>query len=211
MARNRDHEANILQELTVTDYLHRLSQLMLQVQVTDLAGTTLSLEEGADRAVQLIVDVESASRKVMLGGNGGSSAIVSHAQNDLSESSNVRAMVFTEQPVLTARANDHGYGSVFERPIEMWAEPGDLLVTVSSSGKSENIIRALRMARSKGCNLMTFSGFAADNPSRLLGDLNFYVPSTVYVYVETAHTALLHYLTTRISATIMVPISGFSR
>ena len=198
-------------ELTITDYLNRLSQLMLQVQVTDLAGTTLSLEEGADRAVQMFVDVRSASRKVMLGGNGGSSAIVSHVENDLSESSKVRAMVFTEQPVLTARANDHGYGSVFERPIEMWAEPGDLLVTVSSSGKSENIIRALQMARSKGCDLMTFSGFAADNPSRLLGDLNIYVPSSDYVYVETAHTALLHYLTTRVSATAMASTPGFSQ
>jgi D-sedoheptulose 7-phosphate isomerase len=108
-------------------------------------------------------------------------------------------MVFTEQPVLTARANDYGYGSVFERPIEMWAEPGDLLITVSSSGQSENIVRALRMARSKECHLMTFSGFAADNPSRLMGDINFYVPSSDYVYVETAHTALLHYLTTRSS------------
>jgi len=74
-------------------------------------------------------------------------------------------MVFTEEPVLTARANDHGYGSVFERPIELWAESGDLLVTVSSSGKSENIIRALEMARRKQCNLMTFSGFDPDNPN----------------------------------------------
>jgi len=189
-----------LQNLTIQDYLHTLSQLMLQVQVTDLAGVSIPLEEGADLSVQMITNVRSEWRKIMLGGNGGSSAIVSHVENDLSESSNIRAMVFTEQPVLTARANDFGYGSVFERPIEMWAEPGDLLITVSSSGQSENIVRALRMAREKGCHLMTFSGFADDNPSRRMGDLNFYVPSSDYVYVETTHTAILHYLTTRTSA-----------
>ena len=94
-----------------------------------------------------------------------------------------------------ARANDHGYGSVFERPIEMWAEPRDLVVTVSSSGQSENIIRALRMARQKKCELITFSGFSPDNPSRALGDLNFYVSSSIYGYVETAHMSLIHYLT----------------
>ena len=100
-----------------------------------------------------------------------------------------------EQPVLTARSNDFGYGSVFERPIELWAEPGDLWMSVSSSGKSKNIVRALHMARTKQCKLITFSGFSPENPSRLLGDLNFYVPSSVYAYVETAHMALIHFLT----------------
>ena len=109
-------------------------------------------------------------------------------------------MVFTEQPVLTARANDYGFASVFERPIELWAEPKDLLVTVSSSGKSENIVRALETAPKKQCKLMTFSGFDSDNQSRLLGDVNFYVPSSVFAYVETAHTALIHLFTTRLPA-----------
>jgi len=185
----------VLQERTMAGFLDSLNQLMRQVQMTDSTGTSLSIEDGADRVVRMIIDVRSASRKVMLGGNGGSSAIVSHAQNDLSESAGVRAMVFTEEPVLTARANDHGYGSVFERPIELWAEPGDLMVTVSSSGKSENIIRALKAARKQGCNLVTFSGFIPENPSRSLGDINFYVPSSVYAYVETAHMALIHFLT----------------
>ena len=185
----------MLQEITMASYLNSLNQLMLQVEVTDSTGAVFSTEEGAARAVQMIIDARAASHKVMLGGNGGSAAIVSHAQNDLSEAADVRAMVFTEEPVLTARANDHGYGSVFERPIELWAEPGDVMITVSSSGKSENIIRALEAAKKQGCNLVTFSGFSQDNPSRGLGDVNFYVPSSVYAYVETAHMALIHFLT----------------
>jgi D-sedoheptulose 7-phosphate isomerase len=197
-----------LQERTITDYVRTLSELLLQVVVSDLAGATLSLEEGAARAIEMIIEVKSASRKVMLGGNGGSAAIVSHVQNDLSESSAVRAMVFTEEPVLTARANDHGYGSVFERPIDLWAETGDLMVTVSSSGQSDNILRALHVAREKHCSLMTFSGFKPDNPSRSLGDLNFYVPSSVYAYVETAHMALIHFLTAGTTAAITASEAG---
>ena len=104
-------------------------------------------------------------------------------------------MVFTESPVLTARANDFGYASVFERPIELWADLGDLLLTVSSSGQSDNILRAINAARNKQCKIITFSGFNADNPSRGLGDLNFYVPSNVYGFVESSHTSLLHFLT----------------
>lgn len=185
----------MLQEKTMMAFLGTLSDLMSKVEVTDGLGSSISVEDGADRVTQMIVDAKLSSGKVMLGGNGGSAAIVSHAQNDLSEAANVRAMVFTEEPVLTARANDHGYASVFERPIDLWAEPGDVMMTVSSSGKSENIIRALEAAKKSGCRLVTFSGFDPANPSRALGDVNFYVPSSVYAYVETAHMALIHYLT----------------
>jgi len=185
----------VLQEQTVASYLDSLNRLMLQTEVTDSTGGTLSVEDGAALAVRMIIEARATSRKVMFGGNGGSAAIVSHAQNDLSESAGVRAMVFTDEPVLTARANDYGYGSVFERPIELWAEPGDVMVTVSSSGKSENIIRALQAAKKRGCSLVTFSGFSPDNPSRGLGDINFYTPSSVYAYVETTHMALIHFLT----------------
>ena len=188
-----------LTQLTVADYLNQLSSLMKSSEVTDIHGNVFSLEEGTNKAIQRILQVKSRLGKVMLGGNGGSSAIASHAQNDLSESAQVRAMVFTEQPVLTARANDHGYGSTLERPIDMWADIDDLVVTISSSGQSENIIRALNMAKSKICSSITFSGFSPDNPSRMLGDINFYVPSNEYVYVETVHTALLHYITTKVS------------
>ena len=103
----------------------------------------------------------------------------------------------TDYALITA-LNENGRAS--QRELASSTEVA--LGTVSNHLKnleSENIIRALRMARSKECHLMTFSGFAADNPSRLMGDINFYVPSSDYVYVETAHTALLHYLTTRSS------------
>ena len=182
----------------VIDYFQDLSLLMLSIEVTDGQGKLQPFQAGADAALQMICDIAASPRKIALVGNGGSAAIVSHAQNDLCKAAGVRAMVFNEQPLLTALANDNGYGSGFEQPIQLWCEPGDLLITVSSSGQSESIIRAIKAAASKECKVITLSGFDPDNTSRGLGDLNFYVRSSVYGYVETAHTALMHYLSTSV-------------
>ena len=185
---------------SVAGYFQTLSKAMIDMEATDRLGAEMSLNQGAEQAIRMILDTRSDSRKILLAGNGGSSAIVSHVHNDLCKAVGVRALVFTEQPLLTALANDDGYGSVFEKPITLWAEPNDLVITVSSSGKSENIVRALKAAADRGCRIMTLSGFSPDNPSRQTGDLNFYVGSDIYGYVETAHSALLHFLTDRAKA-----------
>ena len=180
---------------TATSYLNALSELVLTTQVTDVHGAALSLDEGAERGVQMILSAGADSRKVMLAGNGGSAAIVSHMQNDICKAVGVRGIVFTEQPLLTALTNDDGYEAVFERPVQLWAEPGDLMLTISSSGKSENILRAVQAASARGCRIITLSGLGTDNPLRRTGHLNFYVPSQVYGYVEAAHSVLAHFLT----------------
>jgi D-sedoheptulose 7-phosphate isomerase len=179
---------------TATVYFRTLSESLLATQVTDGKGAALPLDEGAGRAVGLIQGVRTAGGTVMLIGNGGSASIASHLQNDLCKAAGVRALVFTEPPLLTALSNDFGYGCVFERPIELWARSGDLLLAISSSGRSENILRGVGASLGKGCQVITLSGFRADNPLRRMGHLNFYVASDVYGYVEVAHLALVHFL-----------------
>ena len=153
----------------------------------------------------MILSVGANSRKVMLTGNGGSAAIASHMHNDLCKAVGVRALVFSEQPLMTALANDHGYECVFERPVQLWAEPGDLLITVSSSGKSQNILRAVKASSDMRCQIVTLSGFRPDNPLRQMGDINFYVGSDIYGYVETAHAALAHFITDRAASIMKMP------
>lgn len=181
--------------MDVNQYFQILSNLMLSIQATDALGVAIDLEDGSKKAIQMILETELNSRKVMITGNGGSATIASHVHADLYKGAGVKSLVFTEQALLTALANDDGYGSVFEGPINQWAEPGDLLITVSSSGRSENILRAAKSGREHGCKVITLTGFSPDNPSRSLGDLNFYVNSVEYGLVETAHAALSHYLT----------------
>jgi len=192
-----------------TSYFRKLFELSEGMEVTDGPGTALSLDAGANKAVEMILSVEAGSGKVMVTGNGGSIAIASHMQNDLCKAVGVRAMVFGEVPLLTALANDHGYGCVFERPVELWADAGDLIVAISSSGQSENILRAVQAAAARGCQIITLSGFSADNPLRRLGDVNFYVPSQAYGYVESVHAALAHFLTD--CAMMSRPQTGDSR
>ena len=176
----------------------RLTELLLQIQVTTGEDRTLSLDEGADLAVGLIGAVREKGGKVISLGNGGSAAIASHLHNDLSASAGIKALAFTDAPLLTALANDYGYASVFTRPLELWAERGDLVVAVSSSGRSENILAAVRLAKKKGLEAVTLTGFDPDNPLRGLGGVNFWADSHDYGLVETAHQALAHYLSDRL-------------
>ena len=168
------------------------------------------MDEGAEQAVKMLLQVSSASGKVMLVGNGGSSAVVSHVQTDILKCVGVKAMVFTEPSMLTAMSNDHGYEDAFQRPVERWAEKGDLLIAVSSSGKSRNIIRAVQASLDQDCRVITFSGFSPDNPLRQMGDINFYVGDDSYGYVETAHATLTHFVTDR-AADLVTPSQYRSR
>lgn len=176
-------------------YLKKLFELLQNLEVTDREGIVSSLDEVTDKVAAWIDSLRLASGKVMAIGNGGSASIASHMQNDLSKGVDVRAMVFYEAPLLTAISNDLSFQEIFERPIEQWAQPRDLLFAISSSGQSENILRGVRAALAKGCQVVTLSGFKPDNPLRRMGHFNLYVPAQIYGYVEAAHSVLAHFLT----------------
>ncbi len=175
--------------MTLSGYLGEMTRLFAATE----AGA--SLDDGAARAVGMIRAARDGNRAVIVIGNGGSAAIASHMQNDLCKAVGVRSLVFTEPPLLTALSNDESYESAYESLLRLWAAPGDLLVAISSSGKSPNILRAARAAREAGCGVITLSGFGADNPLRTLGDVNFYVPSPSYGHVEAVHGTITQYLT----------------
>jgi len=99
---------------------------------------------------------------------------------------------FGDGAVLTCLGNDFGYADVFSRQIEWHGGAGDLLIAISSSGASPNILNGVLAARSKGSRVVTFSGFREDNPLRQTGDINFYVRAQEYGFVELAHQSLLH-------------------
>lgn len=175
-------------------YLKELGKTFLDSQVTHDMRGTLSLEDGLEEAIRLVETVRANGKKVIMVGNGGSAAIAGHQAVDYSKNGRTRAISFNESSLLTCIANDYGYQSVFEKPIEMFADAGDLVIAISSSGKSENILRATVAAKKKECTVITFSGFTSDNPLRTSGHLNFYVPcpSGAYGFAEIAHLSLVH-------------------
>ncbi len=102
------------------------------------------------------------------------------------------ALSLIDGAVLTCLANDLGYDQVFSKQIEMHANSGDLLIAISSSGNSHNILNAVAAARRLDAAVVTLSGFQPDNKLRQLGDINFYVPNRSYGFVEIAHLAICH-------------------
>ncbi len=186
--------------MTLSGYLGDSTRLFAAMELQDAAGASLSMDAGAAAAVALIREAKAAGRTAYVVGNGGSAAIASHMQNDLCKAVGIRALVFTEQPLLTALTNDDGYEGAYETMVKLWAAPGDLLFAISSSGRSPNILRAAAAARAAGCRVVTLSGFASGNPLRLLGDINFYIPSDSYGQVELIHAAIAQFLTDALKA-----------
>jgi D-sedoheptulose 7-phosphate isomerase len=180
---------------TASTYLAELDRLISAMEIKTAAGKSFSLDDGGKAAVDLIRTTKKNKAKAVVVGNGGSAAIASHLQNDLCKAVRMRSLVFTEQSLLTALANDDGYQTAYETLMNLWAEPDDLLIAISSSGQSENILRCARAARQAGARVITMSGFAPDNPLRSLGEINFYIPSRSYGHVELAHAALGQFLT----------------
>jgi D-sedoheptulose 7-phosphate isomerase len=173
-------------------FLADLTSSRQGVVVTGSGGASMPLQEGLGGTVDLVEEVCAAGNKLIFIGNGGSAAIASHQAVDYWKNGGLTALAFNDASLLTCISNDFGYERVFAEPIGRFAHEGDVLVAISSSGQSPNILRGVEAARKVGCHVITFSGFDASNPLRGAGDLNFYVPSYSYGIVEITHLSLLH-------------------
>lgn len=150
-------------------------------------GVELSEEEALKSAQDHI-----KRGNIFVVGNGGSAGIASHFCTDLLKTLELPASTLTDSNSLTCFGNDYGYDQVFSSPLQVRMKKEDLLVAISSSGQSENILNACRVAKEKGARIITLSGFLSTNPLRKSGDLNFWVGAEDYGLVETAHFFLLH-------------------
>jgi len=134
-----------------------------------------------------IQQVKASKGKIILVGNGGSAAMASHVAVDLTKNCGIRAINFNEADLITCLANDFGYELWVEKALSYYADPNDLLILISSSGQSKNIINAAIYANKNNIKTITFSGFTKDNPLNTLGNLNFWVNSLDYNVVEMTH------------------------
>lgn len=189
---NRSRSAATPKTSVAARFLDTLATIRTRVQVTSASRQALALEDGLAQALSLIDTCARAGGKLMFIGNGGSAAIASHQAVDYWKNGGVKAVAFNDPSFLTCLSNDYGYERVFSEPINAFAQPGDVVIAISSSGRSPNILRAVEAARARACQVMTLSGFDDSNPLRALGELNFYVPSHGYGIVEVTHLMLLH-------------------
>lgn len=153
-------------------------------------------ELNQDQALQafhsLLLQTKKNDGTVFVVGNGGSAGIASHFSIDLLNAVKIPAQTLYDSNAMTCISNDYGYDQVFSRPLELLLRKNDLLVCISSSGNSQNILNAAAIAKSKDIPIITLSGFEPHNALRSVGELNFYLPIIDYGLVEMGHFFLLH-------------------
>lgn len=174
-------------EKLIKNYIKDIHDYFLGTRVTDIQNQPLDFNAGIGQAAAMIIDSNTKGKKVIFIGNGGSAAVANHKALDFWFTGKIRGLSFSDDTLLTCVSNDFGYSHVFAQPINMFADAGDILVAISSSGNSENIVFAAEEARRRGCHVITLSGFEEGNRLRRIGDLNFHVAAKHFNKVESTH------------------------
>lgn len=176
------------------DYLTNLKQVLDRLPLADF-----------ERVTQAVEAAHAAGKQIFIIGNGGSAATASHMMNDLSKGTlghkgdapwkRFRVVALTDNvSLMTAWANDTDYHHIFSEPLKNLAQPGDLLIAISASGNSPNIIVAVEAAKQLGVKVAGIAGFNGGTLAKL-SDVAFVVPSDDYGPIEDVHMILDHMLT----------------
>jgi len=147
-----------------------------------------SLRANIKESVKLI----KGSKRILFVGNGGSNAISSHMMEDYMKIASIPTMSFSDPALITCFANDYGYENALKEWINFNFQEGDLLMAISSSGESLNILNAVQKHKSLGGIVITLSGFKSGNKLSKSGLVNFLVAEENYGIVECFHQVILH-------------------
>jgi D-sedoheptulose 7-phosphate isomerase len=141
-----------------------------------------------------VIRVRDKNAKVLLFGNGGSSALCSHVAVDFTKAAKIDALCLNDTSMLTCFSNDYGYENTYANLIKKFAKPNDLIILVSSSGSSLNIINAAKECINLGLEHFALTGFGYDNKLKNLVTNNIWVDSNNYNYIELSHLIILLYV-----------------
>jgi D-sedoheptulose 7-phosphate isomerase len=184
--------------MNIPSYLAEYQRLLADPSWTDL------MQRFRDR----VAAVRDAGGKLMLAGNGASASIASHLATDFAKQGRVRAMAFNDANLITALGNDCGYENWIAKAVDIYSDPGDIVILISSSGRSPNVVNAARRAGESGLYVAAFTGFAADNPLGAAADINFWVDSRSYNIIECTHMILLAGVVDLLIGTSEYSVSG---
>ncbi len=149
---------------------------------------SVSVQEEMEKSIELVRSHE----RIFFIGNGGSNSICSHMMEDYMKMLGKKTASFTDAAMITCFANDYGWENAITEWIKFQFSAGSLLVSISSSGESKNILNATRQAIEMNGKVITLSGFSHDNSLGKLGNANIIVPVKSYGIVECFHQTALH-------------------
>ncbi len=183
--------------LTLQARIDRFSRVIGCVEVTNQHKIICDVEVQQQKIHQYLTDLRKNQKNLYVIGNGGSASVAAHAVTDFFNVAKLRASTLHESSLLTCMANDFGYENAFGRILEQLINQGDMVIAISSSGKSMNMRNAAAIALEKGAYVITLTGFSPNNPLRQLGDSNFWLNSDDYGFVEVGHQFILHNIADR--------------
>lgn len=190
------------------DFRAELQDCLSGLIFTDANGLPLSPEEGFLLWAEQGKKLRDSGNCLYCIGNGASASMASHYAADIGKNGRIRAFTFTDAALLTAIGNDISFEQIYAQPLLRSATEHDMLLTISSSGNSLNIIAAIKAATEIGMHVVTLSAMRPDNKCRSLGMLNIYVPAGTYGLAETAHSAILHHWTDMLVAQVEASRAG---
>jgi len=174
-------------------HIEEIRRTLQLFTAADPLGQEIEPDRAFEQWKELTLLARERRKTIYLIGNGASASMASHISADLAKNAHLHTEVFSDLSLITAVANDLGYEEVFAEPLRRRITEGDMLVAISSSGRSPNIIQACKEAVKRGGIVITLSAMKTDNPLRSSGMLNFYVPGRTYGMAETCHAAILHF------------------
>ena len=173
-------------------YFNEINKTANDISITDISGSELDQGEIFSQLHSKLKQLKENSGVVHFIGNGASASIASHFALDYFKAGQLRTNSFNDLSALTAFGNDISFSEVFAYPISRLVTEKDILIAVSSSGNSPNIVRGLEEARDREAFLISLSGMKRDNKIRKMGDINMFFPGMDYGPTECAHTIMLH-------------------
>lgn len=172
-------------------YIETVFKVLKRTAMLLPSGEVYEIYRATEQMVNVFTTHKKRGSNIFFIGNGGSSAIASHMTADFMKNGGMNTYSLYDNALTTCMGNDYGYEYVFSRPLEFLIREDDLLVAISSSGNSANIVNAIRVAKEKNAEVLTLTGFKEDNQAKQLGDYNLYVPCMEYGIVESIHNLIL--------------------
>jgi D-sedoheptulose 7-phosphate isomerase len=180
-------------EGTFDQYITRINSALAEIP-----------QDLVDSALRLLSETFDTNNRVWVAGNGGSAATASHFATDLSRCNNssgepVKGISLCDNSgLITAIGNDFGFDLVFSRQLSNAAVKGDLLIVISASGNSKNLLLAMEWAKNNGVKTLALTGFDGGK-AKILADTSLHVPTSNgdYGVAEDAHSMLCHFLSSQ--------------
>lgn len=176
------------------NYTDKFNKILNEVSFIDNNGVELEVDKAFSILVKATEKIRHNSRSIFLVGNGASASMASHFAADMAKNAHLHTEVFSDLSLITAISNDMGYDKVFAEPLRRRGRKGDMLIAISSSGKSPNVLEAVKLASQLDMFVFTLSAMSQENPLRRMGNINAHVKGETYGFAETSHAAILHYL-----------------